>query len=291
MTEENSRLLNEHINILSLRDLAPGTIATYSSYMRAFIEWLEARSPSYPLSDIPWAVIRSWQLFLKEVKKLNAKTINVHSAQLHDFYIYVLGKDWDARQVPKIQTIDKLPAVPSKAEVNALIDSISNPKHKAEIALLYSSGIRVSELCRLHCEDINATNHYVSISASKNRCERRAVLSDKALAILSDYIRFSYRNAKRENWLFPGQKGCPHISTESVRRVFQKQMKILGLSDKGYTPHSLRHAFGLHLYDAGTDLIAIKEAMGHKSLSSTEVYLTLGIGNGRLVKSPYDLQN
>ena len=70
MTEENSRLLNEHIDILSLRDLAPGTIATYSSYMRAFIEWLEALSPSYPLSDIPWAVIRSWQAFLKEVKKL-----------------------------------------------------------------------------------------------------------------------------------------------------------------------------------------------------------------------------
>lgn len=291
MTEENSRLLNEHIDILSLRDLSPGTIATYSSYMRAFIEWLESLSPSYPLSDIPWAVIRSWQAFLKEVRKLNAKTINVHSAQLHDFYIYVLHKDWDPRQVPKIQTIDKLPVVPGKTEVNSLIDSISNPKHKAEIALLYSSGIRISELCSLHCEDINATNHYVSISASKNRCERRAVLSDKALVILTDYIHSSYRNAKRKDWLFPGRKEGSHISTESVRLVFQKQMELLGLSDKGYTPHSLRHAFGLHLYDAGTDLIAIKEAMGHKSLSSTEIYLTLGIGNGRLVKSPYDLEN
>ncbi len=291
MNDIDRKLLQEHTDILSLRDLAPGTIATYTSYMTAFIEWMELHHPDVPLTDIPWPLIRAWMAYLKDVKKLNPKTINVHIAQLHDFFIYVLHRDWDARQVPKIRTIDKLPVVPTKPEVISIIDSIHNPKHKAQIALLYSSGIRVCELCRLRCGDISRTQNLIHISASKNRCERKAVLSEKTLAILTGYIRTSYRTAKKEDWLFPGQKPGSHISSESVRQVFHSQLKALGLDTRGYNLYSLRHAFGLHLYNAGTDLMAIKEAMGHKSLSSTTVYLTLGIGNGRMVRSPYDIDD
>lgn len=93
---------------------------------------------------------------------------------------------------------------------------------------------------------------------------------------------------RKENWLFPRQKQGAHICEQSVTNVFQKHLDILQHSEEGYTLHSLRHGFGLHLYEAGTDLMTIKEAMGHKSLSSTETYLRLGIGNGRSVKSPYD---
>ena len=291
MNDTNQNLLQEHTDILSLRDLSPSTIATYTSYMTAFIEWMENFHPEVPLTDIPWPLIRNWMAFLKDVKKLNPKTINVHIAQLHDFYIYILHRDWDPRQVPRIRTIDKLPAVPTKAEVISIIDSIQNPKHKAQIVLLYSSGIRVCELCRLHCGDISLTESMIHISVSKNRCERKAILSEKAVPVLKEYIRSSYRTAKREDWLFPGRKSGKHISAESVRLVFNRQLEDLGLSLKGYNLYSLRHAFGLHLYNAGTDLMSIKEAMGHKSLSSTTVYLTLGIGNGRLVRSPYDIED
>ena len=115
------------------------------------------------------------------------------------------------------------------------------------------------------------------------------MLSDKAYDLLVAYIRASYKGAKPDDRLFPGQKAGTSISTETVRRVFSDALMRSGLSDAGFTPHSLRHAFGLHLYESGADLISIKEAMGHKSLSSTTIYLTLGIGNGRSVKSPYDL--
>ena len=73
-----------------------------------------------------------------------------------------------------------------------------------------------------------------------------------------------------------------------MRCVLRDQLELLGMADKGFNLHSLRHAFGLHLYESGADLMSIKEAMGHKSLSSTTIYLTLGVGNGRSVKSPYD---
>ena len=291
MLENNAILLEKHKDILSFRDLAKSTITTYTSYMTAYIQWVEANLPNRPLSAITWEEIRSYVRYLKDIKRLNSRTINVHIAQLRDFYYYVLHKDWDKREVPLLRFDEHLPIVPTREQVITIINSIDNPKHKAEIALLYSSGIRVSELCRLHCRDILRSQKCIYISCSKNRSDRRAVLSDKACGLLIAYIRSSYNDAKPDDWLFPGQKSGSTISTESIRRVFSDALDRTGLKDAGFTLHSLRHAFGLHLYEAGTDLISIKEAMGHKVLSSTTIYLTLGIGNGRSVTSPYDIES
>lgn len=289
MNEQNTNYLKQHIDILSFRDLAQGTITTYVSYMTQFIEWTEAQLSARPLSDISWEELRSYFTYLKDIRKLNPRTINVHIAQLRDFYQYVLHKNWDRYQIPFLHYDELLPKVPSKEEVNAIIDSVCNPKHKAELALLYSSGIRVSELSRLKCGDIYHSRQCIYISKSKNRSDRYAVLSEKAFGILVTYVRTCHPHATKEDWLFPGQKPGSHINQQSVYNTFKKQLAVKELDDAGYTLHSLRHAFGLHLYEAGTDIMTIKEAMGHKSLSSTSVYLTLGIGNGRKVTSPYDV--
>lgn len=288
MNQDNSILLGKHKDILSFRDLSIKTVATYTSYLTTYILWVEEFLPGRPLSSVSWEEMRSYIRFLKDIKGLNPRTINVHISQLRDFYYYVLHKDWDRREVPFLHFDEHLPVVPSKDQVLKIIDSIENPKHKAEIALLYSSGIRVSELCRLSCGDIHRSKNYIYISRSKNRSDRFAVLSDRAYALLVSYVRSSYNNAKREDWLFPGRNGSG-ISQESVRKVFSNALARTGLEKEGFNLHSLRHAFGLHLYEEGTDLMSIKEAMGHKTLSSTTIYLTLGIGNGRSVKSPYDI--
>ena len=224
------------------------------------------------------------------MKHLNPRTINVYIAQLRDFFIYVLHKDWDIREVPYLHYDEPLPSFLTVPEVNRLIDSFTNIKHKAEIALLYSSGIRVSELCRLHCGDIYLTRKHIYISRSKNRSDRYAVLADRVVPILKQYIRQEHASATKDDWLFPGQKPGRHISTQSIYNELIRQYASLGWKERGFNCHTLRHSFGLHLYEAGTDLMTIKEAMGHKSISSTTVYLTLGIGNGRSVKSPYDLE-
>ena len=289
MNEQNKDYLNQHIDILSFRDLAPGTVATYASYMTQFIEWNESTLFAKSLADITWEELRSYIKYLKDIRKLNPRTVNVHIAQLRDFYQYVLHRDWDRYQIPFLHYDDLLPKVPTKVEVNSIIDAVYNPKHKAELALLYSSGIRVSELTRLKCGDIYHSKHYIYISRSKNRSDRFAILSEKAYGLLVTYIRTFHPSATKEDWLFPGQKAGSHIHQQSVYNTFKKWLTVLYLSDAGYTLHSLRHAFGLHLYESGTDIMTIKEAMGHKSLSSTSVYLTLGIGNGRSVTSPYDI--
>ena len=287
MKSENEVLVSKQKDLFSFRDLADGTITTYISYLIQFIEWVETELAK-PVRDVTWAEIRSYVNHLRNNRKIGNRTVNVHIAQLHHFWHYVLKRDWDKYEVPFLKYDTVLPSVPTKEEMNAIIDAITNIKHKAEIALLYSSGIRVSELVNLRCRDILMSKGCIRISRSKNRSERYAVLSQKALKILIEYIRTSYRNATPDDWLFPGQGVGSHIHDQSVRNIFNKALALSGLSDRGFVLHSCRHAFGLHLYEAGTDIMTIKEALGHKSLASTEVYLTLGIGNGRSVKSPYD---
>ena len=290
MDKNHSILLEKHRDILSFRDLAVGTVATYVSYLKTYIQWVEGNLPGRDLSSVTWEEVRSYIRHLKDIKGLNPRTVNVHISQLRDFYHYVLHRDWDRREVPFLHYDEHLPLVPTREQVNAIIDSITNPKHKAEIALLYSSGIRVSELCRLHCGDILRSKNCIYISRSKNRSDRYAVLSEKAYELLVSYVRIAYRGAKQEDWLFPGQKKDDHICTTSIYNIFINHLARNGLKDSGFNLHSLRHAFGLHLYESGADLMSIKEAMGHKAISSTTVYLTLGIGNGRSVKSPYDFE-
>ena len=288
MNQNNTELSQQHLDILSFRDLSPDTIANYASYLNEYIGWTEETISGKDLHAVEWSEVRTYLTHLKKDRGLNPRTINCHIAQLRDFYQYVLKKSWDRYEVPTMHFDEHLPAVPSRKQVNTIIDSIDNPKHKAEIALLYSSGMRVSELCRLHCKDIYHSKNQIYISRSKNRSDRYAVLSEKAYQLRVDSIRNVYKSAKPDDWLFPGQKKGRSISEEAVRCVLRDQVELLGMADKGFNLHSLRHAFGLHLYESGADLMSIKEAMGHKSLSSTTIYLTLGVGNGRSVKSPYD---
>ena len=289
MNPENKALIEKQRDIFSFRDLAESTISTYISYLSQFLEWTESECGGRPVSEISWEEIRSYVKYLQNVRGIGNRTVNVHIAQLHHLWHYVLKRDWDKYEVPFLRFDTVLPNVPTVSEMNAIIDAAPSIKHRAELALLYSSGIRVSELCRLRCGDIHASKGSIFIQKSKNRSERYAVLSKKALSILSDYIRSMYPGASKEDFLFPGQRPGVHIHDQSVRSVFNKSVENAGLSGRGFVLHSCRHAFGLHLYEAGTDLMSIKEALGHRSLSSTEIYLTLGIGNGRSVTSPYDL--
>lgn len=289
MKSENIALVSKQQDIFSFRDLADSTISTYISYLTQFIEWVENNLPDKQVQDVSWEEIRSYINYLRTVRHIGNRTINVHMAQLHHLWHYVLKRDWDRYEVPFLHYDTSLPNVPTRDEMNSIIDSISNVKHRAEIALLYSSGIRVGELCHLKCGDIYMSKGSIFISKAKNRHERYAVLSRKALSILIKYIKVAYPSAKPEDWLFPGQKDGSCINDQSVRNIFNKAVEKADLSSRGFVLHSCRHTFGLHLYEVGTDIMTIKEALGHKSLASTEVYLTLGIGNGRSVKSPYDL--
>jgi len=169
-------------------------------------------------------------------------------------------------------------------EANYFINTIPNLKHKSCVALLYSSGLRVSELCQLRYEDISRKDMRIYIRSSKSRSDRYAILSEKALAILTEYwLSFG----KPRDWLFPGNKPNSPIVSFTVSRFIAGHCSFLGW-DKRVTAHMLRHSFGTDLYEQDYDLLTIQKLLGHKSASSSLVYVHLGKTTMKKLKSPFD---
>jgi len=278
------KYINEFKKMSELRGLADNTLKSYTSYLREFLSYTE-KQLSKDVEQFTWSEIREYVLYLKNVKKLNPRSINAHISQLRFFYLYVLHKQWDQYQVPFLKFNSYMPVVLSQEEVNHFINSLENLKHKAIISLMYSAGLRVSEVCRLKYGDISRKNMTIYIKHGKNRSDRYAMLSEKALVILTEYWK-AY--GKPKDWIFPStiKKGSP-IVPFTVHRFIKDHEKRLGW-EPHISCHTMRHSFGTHLYENGADLFAIKNALGHKSLSSTVIYVQLGGYKLRAVSSPFD---
>ena len=288
LTFDRENYISAFSDILSLRDLADSTINNYLSYLNQFFDYVDSEFPGRKPDDLTWEEIRSYFRLLKDVRKLNNRSINPRIAQLCDFFYYVLHREWDRYQIPYLKYDVYLPPVPTGEEMETIILTLGNLKYQCIIALMYSAGLRVSEAVALRYKDICRSRMQIHVAKSKNRSERKAILAQRTLNMLIYYWLSQGKPNDPEAYLFPGQKPGSHISKESVRIVMRDHLSSLGWQDKGYTPHSCRHCFGLTLYESGADLLAIRDAMGHKSLSSTVVYASLGIGSDHGLKSPFD---
>jgi site-specific recombinase XerD len=174
----------------------------------------------------------------------------------------------------------------SKQDTHHFINTLENLKHKAIISLMYSAGLRVSEACNLKYNDINRKNMTIYIRRSKNRQDRYAILSKNTLDILTQYwLSFS----KPMDWLFPStfNNGEKPIAPFTVHRFIKDHEMRLGWESR-ISCHTFRHGFGTHLYENGVDIIAIKNAMGHKSLNSTAIYINLAGYKHQTITSPFD---
>ena len=154
------------------------------------------------------------------------------------------------------------------------------------VSLMYSSGLRIGEVCHLKYQDIERRNMRIHISHGKNRSDRYALLSKTALEILSQYW-FAYD--KPVDWLFPKQRDKSQpIDTFYLSRHIHEHERRLGWPER-ITCHSFRHAFGTHLYENGADLLTIQAYLGHKSLASTSIYVHLATNSMHKVVSPFDM--
>lgn len=278
------KYFNSYREMISLRGLSDHTLKNYSTYINAYFDFLQNILHKYP-EDVSWQELRDFVKWLQTERNLSDRTINTAISQLRFFTMYVLHKPWDNTQLPMRKFNTYLPFVPSHEEAMTFISSISDLKQKAMISLLYSSGLRVGEVCSLKYSDIERANMRIHIRHSKNRSDRYAILSTHALDILTKYW-FAF--GKPTNWLFPSQRDKDKpCSTCNVMRWIEQHETELGWEHR-LTCHSFRHAFGTHLYENGTDLLTIKHLMGHKSLDSTLIYIHLASYNARNISSPFD---
>ena len=277
--------LKTYREMISLRGLTDHTIKSYSTYISAYLKYLDSHLAKDP-HDVTWEELRSFVFWLQHERNLSDRTMNACISQLRFFTTYVLHKPWDPYQLPMRRFNSYLPFVPTKDEVNTFISTITDLKVKAMVSLLYSSGLRIGEVCRLKYDDIERSTMRIHITHGKNRSDRYAILSKQALDILTQYW-FAY--GKPMDWLFPKQfkKSDKPIDTFFLSRKIYQHEEVLGWPHR-FTCHSFRHAFGTHSYENGTDLLVLKTLLGHKSLASTAIYVSLSTKTLSSAVSPFD---
>lgn len=279
------KYFNAYREMISLRGLTDHTIKSYSTYIKAYFDFLTNVIHKSP-EDVSWDEMRQFILWVQNTRSLSNRTINTIISQLRFFTIYVLHKPWDDTQLPMRKFDTYLPYVPTVDEVKLFINTLPTLKQKTMVALMYSAGLRVSEVCNLKYSDVKRSSMRIHISQTKNRSDRYAILSQNSLELLTEYW---YAYDRPTDWLFPSKqdvsKAC---KTGVLQRQVLEHRERLGLNPK-LNCHSFRHAFGTHLYEAGTDLLTIKELLGHKSLNSTVIYVHLASFTSRNIKSPFDM--
>ena len=276
--------LNSFRKMISLRGLTDHTLKSYCTYIRTYLDYLNNILHKSP-EEVSWDELRDYICWLQKSRDLSDRTINGAISKLRFFTLYVLHKPWDDTQLPMRRFDEYLPFVPSKEETWQFISSMPDLKPKTMVTLMYSSGLRIGEVCRLRYEDVDRKHMRLHITHSKNRNDRYAILSKAALDLLTQYW---FECGRPMGYLFPKQRGEDRpIDTFYLSRHIHAHEDKLGW-ERRLTCHSFRHAFGTHLYGNGTDLLTIKALMGHKSLNSTTIYVHLSSDSIRQTVSPLD---
>ena len=200
--------------MISLHVLTDHTMTSYCTYITAYSDFVANTLHVQP-SEVGYPDIIRFLDSLKEERGLSDRTINWAISQIRFFTMYVLHKPWDPTQVPMRRFDTYLPYVPSQDETRQFISTMTDIKQKAMVALMYSSGLRIGEVCRLRYEDIQRRNMRIHIAHGKNRSDRYALLSSAALDILTQYW---FTCGRPTGWLFPKQTAPPVPSAPSSCR-------------------------------------------------------------------------
>jgi len=229
--------------------------------------------------------IRAYQVYLTNEKKLSTGSILIAISALRFLYKVTLKKAWSLEEViPAPKKPQKLPVVLSPEEVIQFLDCITGRKHRAILTTCYAAGLRISEAVALTPRAIDSKRMVLRVEQGKGQKDRYVMLSPKLLEIL----RAWWRVEKPKDWLFSGDMLGRHITRYAVEQACQRAHRICKIS-KPITPHSLRHAFAVHLLESGTDVRTIQLLLGHRSLATTAKYLRIATSKVCSTSSPLDL--
>jgi len=270
--------LDELKKELILRKYSQRTIKLYLYYNREFQEFSKKNPYEVTNEDI-----RDYLYYLVNDKEVSTSTLNTAINALKFYYGEILRRTF-VYEIKRPKKDKKLPVILSREEVFHILSPVSNIKHKAILMLIYSAGLRVSEVVKLKPEDIDAERKLIHIRGGKGRKDRYTMLSDVALKMLGIYMQANVP----ESWLFSGQKADAHITTRTVQKIFDDAVKKAGII-KEVSVHSLRHSFATHLLESGVDLRYIQELLGHKSSKTTEVYTHVSNKDIGKIRSPLDI--
>ena len=229
--------------------------------------------------------IRAYQVHLTTERRLAPSSLVVAVSALRFLYRVTLQKRWAFDDViPAPKKPRSLPVVLSPEEVAQFLDGVKSAKHRAILTTCYAAGLRISEAVRLTVSAIDSERMVLRIAKGKGEKDRYVMLSPKLLAILRTWWKVD----RPRHWLFPGARPETPITREAVRYACQLAVRRARLA-KPVSPHALRHAFAVHLLEAGNDLRTIQLLLGHRSLQTTAQYLRVATTTVCSTASPLDL--
>jgi len=273
-----STLREQMIQDLQLKGATQQTQNIYLREVRNFAKYF-SKSPD----EITEEEIKEYLLHLKNDRNLADGTFRFYVAGIKFLYRTTLKREWMVDKIKFGKRKKKLPVVLDLSEVQALFSVTENIKHKAILMITYSSGLRISETARLKITDIDSKRMMVYIRQGKGGKDRYSILSQTALECLRQY----WREYRPKEWLFEGQNQDKHICLTSIQEIFVAAKKRAGIT-KQVCPHTLRHSFATHLIEAGTSLHHVQLLLGHRSPTTTTVYLHVSKVNLAQVASPLD---
>jgi len=266
---------------MQVRNLALNTRESYLQQVSQFARHFNKSPELLGPEDI-----RTYQVYLTNEKKLAPGSVLIAVAALRFLYGVSLRKDWSFQDViPTAKKPQKLPVILSSEEVQQFLSSVGNTKHRAILTTCYAAGLRVSEAVHLKHTDIDSQRMVVRVEQGKGQQDRYVMLSPKLLETLRAYWRVC---RPKGDWLFEGDVSAQPITTGAVELACRKARRLSRIQ-KPISPHSMRHAFAVHLLESGTDVRTIQLLLGHRSLATTAGYLRIATSKVCSASSPLDL--
>ena len=266
-------------NEAAKRNLRESTSTAYCNAVGYFL-----RTTNKEISELTTDDVEAF-LTEKRLNGLSPQTYNQYHASIRFFYKRILKMNWEDDDIPRMKHDRSLPNVLTRDEIQAIIDHTVNLKHKAIIATMYSSGLRVSEVVHLHYDDVSRTNMNIHVRDSKSRQDRYTILSKRNLDLLTEYW---FQCGRPRGILFPSSWTGTYLDKNSVNQYFKKSVSKAGIT-KHVSSHSCRHSFASHLFEAGVDIKYIQALLGHVDPKSTEVYLHVSNKTLLGIHSPFDV--
>lgn len=274
MTPLRRRMIED----LTLRNRSPRTIESYTEQVARFARYF-GRSPE----DLGPEEVRTYLLYLVQERKVAWGTFNQAVCALRFLYNVTLERNYPREYIPFGKRPKRLPVVLSQEETAQLLACVENLKHRTLLTTLYACGLRVTEGTRLRPADIDSQRMLVHVHG-KGQKDRVVPLSP----VLLEHLRTWWRETRPKEWLFPGQSNRGPLTVHSAQKSCKEAAQKAGLK-KRVSPHTLRHSYATHLFEAGVDLRIIQKLLGHACLSTTLVYTHVSRPQLLATPSPLDL--
>lgn len=279
ISEDNKNVVRLYVKYLKGKRYSESTVKTYFTFVADFFDYIQDTN----LENIN---NRTIELFIEDVfipRKYSISTHRQFISAMKLFKAFYPECKIDEIQLKRPKQSKILPTVLSKEEIIDLLRCTKNLKHRAVLAMIYSAGLRISELLNLKLSAIDIDRRQIIVKNSKGRRDRNIILADSFIPLLLNYVN-SYEPV---TYFVEGKPGVKY-SAESVRAFLHRSSKLAKITKK-VTPHTLRHSYATHLLENGIDLRYIQELLGHAKPETTMIYTHVSKKDLLNIKSPLDL--